>query len=69
MNTFSKVMMYSLLVAGSGLLLLAALATTYGSFDIHIHDKYFLVLPRHFLSVGCVLLVLAFFAWKLRAAR
>ena len=48
------------------LFLAGLLAATKGAFDLHVHDRYLLVLPTHLLVISATLFITAFVARKAR---
>ena len=51
------------------LFLAGLLAVTKGTFDVHVHDRYMIVLPRYLLLVSVILLIATFAVWKTRVSR
>jgi hypothetical protein len=62
-----KILLEFFLTVAIILLFLAGLlAATKGTFDLHVHDRYLLVLPTHLLVVSAAFFITTFVAWKAR---
>jgi hypothetical protein len=57
-----------LFLTGAIILLFLAglLAATKGALDLHVHNRYMLVLPIHLLAVSALFFIATLFVWKAR---